>query len=61
MRSRPGNGVPASVVRGRASAAASDTAPRMPAQEMNAGHCQGGYGSRSRIRRLAHRGMYAVA
>ena len=33
IRSRPGNGVPASVLSGSASAAASETAPRIPAQE----------------------------
>ncbi len=33
MRSRPGNGEPESVSSGNASAAASDTAPRIPAQE----------------------------
>ena len=33
MRSRPGNGSPASVASGSASAAASETAPRIPAHE----------------------------
>ena len=35
IRSRPGNAAPASVSSGSASAAASDSAPRMPAQERN--------------------------
>ena len=42
IRSRPGTSD------GSASAAASDTAPRIPAHEMITGACQGGYGSRSR-------------
>ena len=33
IRSRPGNGAPASVSSGSARAAASETAPRIPAQE----------------------------
>ena len=33
IRSRPGNGEPSSVSSGSASAAASESAPRMPAQE----------------------------
>ncbi len=35
MSSRPGNGSPASVSKGSASAAASETAPRIPAHERN--------------------------
>ena len=40
IRSRPGKGAPASVSSGRASAAASDSAPRMPAQERKTAPCQ---------------------
>ena len=36
MRSRPGNGSPASVCSGMASATASDTAPRIPDQPSSA-------------------------
>ena len=41
---------------GSASAATRETAPRIPAHESSAGHCQGGYGSRSRIDGTAQRG-----
>jgi len=40
IRSRPGKGSPASVVTGTARAAASDTAPRMPAQATSVRACQ---------------------
>ena len=50
IRSRPGS------PSGSASAAASETAPRMPAHEMITGACHGGYGSRSRMRRKSKRG-----
>ena len=40
IRSRPGNDAPASVSSGSASAAASDSAPRMPAQERKTAPCQ---------------------
>ena len=52
IRSRPGTSV------GSASAAASETAPRKPAQEMITGACHGGYGSRSRMLRKSSRGTY---
>ena len=52
IRSRPGTSI------GSASAAASETAPRIPAQAMTAGHCHGGYGSRSRTLRNRKRGTY---
>ena len=42
IRLRPGNGSPASVSCGTASAAASVTAPRMPIHEIRVGYCQGG-------------------
>ena len=57
MYERCGNGAPASVVSGRASAAASETAPRRPAQPSSVGCCHGGYGSRSRMRFHSQRGM----
>ena len=56
IRSRCGKAAPASVSSGRASAAASDTAPRIPIQEMITGACHGGYGSRSLIRLKRRRG-----
>ena len=56
IRSRPGKAAPASVCSGIASAAASETAPRIPVQEIRAGYCQGGYGSASRMRLLSARG-----
>ena len=52
IRSRPGTSI------GSASAAASETAPRIPAHEMTTGACHGGYGSRSRTLRKRKRGTY---
>jgi hypothetical protein len=52
-RSRCGNAVG---VNGRASAAASETAPRMPAHDTTKTERGGGYGSRARIRALSLRG-----
>ena len=46
IRSRCGNGSPLAVVSGIASAAASDTMPRMPVKPIRNGACQGGDGSR---------------
>ena len=40
-----GNGPPVAVANGMASAAASDTMPRMPVKDSTNGHCQGGDGS----------------
>ena len=42
MSERCGNESPPSIVSGSASAAASETAPRRPAQPISAGYCQGG-------------------
>ena len=47
---RSGNGAPESVLRGIASAAASVTAPLMPAHAMKVTNCHGGAGSRARSR-----------
>ena len=44
IRSRCGNALPASVVKGTASAAARDTAPRMPAHETTNARAGGGGG-----------------
>ena len=52
MSSRSGKSI------GSASAATSETAPRMPTHEITAGHCHGGYGSCSRTERNAQRGRY---
>ena len=57
MRFRSGNGVGAI---GSASAAASETAPRIPAQAMTTTAARGGDGSRSRIRALRTRGRYVA-
>ena len=57
---RSGNGAPESVVSGIASAAASVTPPRIPAQPMKAMNCHGGVGSRSRRLRESQRGTYAI-
>jgi hypothetical protein len=59
IRFRSGNASPASVVSGIASAAASETPPRMPDQEISASQETGGIGSRSRIRRKSRRGSHA--
>ena len=56
MYERCGKASPVSIVSGSASAAASETAPRSPAQPSSAGCCQGGYGSRSRMRFHIRRG-----
>ena len=56
MRSRCGKAPPPSIVCGMASAAASDTAPRMPVHATMAGNCQCTAGSRSRTRRESSRG-----
>ena len=56
ISSRPGNGPPFLVVSGIAEAAAKETTPRMPAHEMIAGTCHGGYGSRDRSLFDTHRG-----
>ena len=60
INERSGNGPPASISNGIASAAASVTPPRMPAQPMNVMNCQGGVGSRSRRLRDNQRGTYAI-
>ena len=44
-----GNGAPLAVVNGIASAAASETIPRTPANASRNGHCHGGEGSRRLI------------
>jgi hypothetical protein len=44
------------VAAGSANTAASVTTPRIPAQEMTAGYCQGGGGSFSRMTRDTMRG-----
>ena len=49
ITSRPGNGSPASVESGIASAAASETAPRIPDHVISASAERGGIGSRARI------------
>ena len=60
MRLRPGNGSPASVVSGIASAAASETPPRIPDHVISASADSAGIGSRSRIRRKSSRGSLAA-
>ena len=60
IRSRPGNGSPAPVVNGIASAAASETPPRIPDQEISASVLTEGMGSRSRIRRTNRKGSHAA-
>ena len=42
MNERCGKESPLSIVSGSASAAASETAPRSPAQPISAGYCHGG-------------------
>ncbi len=51
MKERCGKGSPASIVSGIASAAARETAPRIPAHAISVSADRGGIGSRSRIRR----------
>ena len=60
ISSRPGNGSPASVASGIASAAASETAPRIPDQVINASAARGGIGSRSRMWGTSSRGSFAA-
>jgi hypothetical protein len=60
IRSRPGNGRPSANVSGSASAAASDTTPRIPLQLMIAIACHGGMGSRWRRFLLNHRGIHVA-
>ena len=60
IRLLPGKGSPASVVSGIASAAASETPPRIPVHEISASADVGGIGSRSRIRRESRRGSQAA-
>ena len=55
MRSRPGNGAPASVSSGSASAAASDTAPRMPVHERKKAPRQLDIASGDPLREVQHR------
>ena len=61
IRPRSGKAPPASVVSGSASAAASETAPRMPHQARIAFPCHAGIGSCSRAQWLIRRGQYVVA
>src|SRR2546430_657189 len=58
IKARSGNGSPASVVSGSASAAASVTAPRSPIHETTAGRCQGGAGSRLSDNPQRNQGTY---
>src|SRR2546427_436661 len=58
INARSGNGSPASVVSGSASAAASVTAPRSPIHETTAGRCQGGAGSRLSDNPQRNQGTY---
>ena len=53
IRLRSGKLSPVSVVSGSASAAASETAPRIPDQAITAFACHEGTGSSIRIRRLS--------
>src|SRR5262249_40262929 len=60
MRSRYGNGCPEETVSGMASAAASETMPRMPVNAIRNGHCHGGEGSFLLILGNSHRGRYVA-
>src|SRR5215470_1259562 len=60
MRSRYGNGWPEETVSGMASAAASETMPRMPVNAIKNGHCHGGEGSFLLILGNSHRGRYVA-
>ncbi len=56
IRSRAGNGVPAPVVSGSASAMTSESPPRMPAQPVKAMRRQGGYSHFTPSLRSTNRG-----
>ena len=60
MRSRPGNGAPDAVWKGRARAAASEITPRIPVQAMTETLRHEGAGSRSLRLRLTQRGTYVA-
>ena len=60
IRSRPGNGVPPSTVRGSERAAASEITPRIPVQDMTVTARGDGKGSGQRKERLSHRGKYVA-
>ena len=60
IRFRCASGCPPCVVNGKASAAASETAPRIPDHDTTSEWESGGVGSRSRMRRDTHRGRYEL-
>ena len=60
IASRPGNGAPFATVSGSASAAASETIPRIPDQPTSSSVCHAGSGSRSRSAWNSARGSHAA-